>query len=206
MQEEPIYIPRKFRNDNYYTKNNNESKVITKLNLQTFQAECEILKCRKQEYKDNIDSLDEFMMNEFNKTSNSEPILRCLKERYNYYVKKDIEEIEIKWIKKIEGMKTAYDKDKNKNQEQYMNYNKDNTNSQEKPNDQKQSENPSTINENNTPTIISPVTSPIKPSQPVRKRGRPPKQLQQNETSKESESKNLHPQLRPERTKSPQES
>ena len=54
LQEEPPYIPRKFRNDTYHTMSQQEKNVIAKSNLQRFQTECEILKLRRDHFTQKI--------------------------------------------------------------------------------------------------------------------------------------------------------
>ena len=51
LEEEPLYIPRKFRNDNMFTKSKEEEHVVEKLNLQRLQAEMEVLRIRKDNYQ-----------------------------------------------------------------------------------------------------------------------------------------------------------
>ena len=44
LQKEPLYTPKKLRNDKVYIRSVRERKVIEKSNLQKFQNKCELLK------------------------------------------------------------------------------------------------------------------------------------------------------------------
>ena len=47
LQEEPTYIPRKFRNGKTYVKSQGELNVFRENDLNNLQSESEILKLRK---------------------------------------------------------------------------------------------------------------------------------------------------------------
>ena len=49
LEEEPIYIPRKFRNDNTFTMNEQEKNIYFKLDLTKLKTEMEVL-TRKRAY------------------------------------------------------------------------------------------------------------------------------------------------------------
>ena len=50
LEEEPVYIPRKFRNDNTFTMNEKEKNIYLKLDLTKLKTEIEIL-TTSREYK-----------------------------------------------------------------------------------------------------------------------------------------------------------
>lgn len=112
MEEEDIYIPRKFREDKMHTRNELEKQVIHKRSLQNFQTECELLTIRKDSYFKDITSIDEEAYKLFKGSTAIEPILQSITSKYQEFFQKDIDEIETKWVKKIDGMRKAFIKDK----------------------------------------------------------------------------------------------
>lgn len=128
LQSEEMYIPRKFRNDKTHTKNQSEAQVIRKLELQKFQAECEILKIRKDNFASDISLLDEKVKNEIRNTTENVSLQLNLLKDYECFVKKDLKYITEKWDKKIEGMKEAYKKDRNDRENKHSHHNISDTN------------------------------------------------------------------------------
>lgn len=111
MAKEKIYIPRKFRQEKRHYLNDEEFSVIKALNLQRFQAECEILKIRKDNLNNNINHID-LEMNERIKNATSKPDLQNhLLNKYETFYNSDIAITISKWDKKIDGMKLAFKND-----------------------------------------------------------------------------------------------
>ena len=61
IEEDPIYVPRKFRQDSYHTNSQAERNVINTSNLHRFQTECEILRIRREQYMKEITSKDDYI-------------------------------------------------------------------------------------------------------------------------------------------------
>ena len=73
LQEEPIYILHKFRNDKTYVTSQEELNVVRKYDLNNLQSEREILKLRKNNLLENIAIQDKILqekLREKNKTTN----------------------------------------------------------------------------------------------------------------------------------------
>ena len=68
LQEEPLYIPKKFRNYKVYVISARERKVIEKSNLQKFQNECELLRFRREDYTNCLLEKDNFITDLIEKT------------------------------------------------------------------------------------------------------------------------------------------
>ena len=68
LQEEPLCIPKKFRNDKVYVRSARERKVIEKSNLQKFQNECELLKMRWENYTNYLFEKDNLITDLIEKT------------------------------------------------------------------------------------------------------------------------------------------
>ena len=58
MQESPIYVPRKFREDKMAIKSHKEVHVIHKMNVQRSQAEIEILQIRTEAFHEDVEKMD----------------------------------------------------------------------------------------------------------------------------------------------------
>ena len=58
-QAEPLYIPRKFRRDNFHVKSDAELTVLSKMEIQRFQSECELLCIRRDEYTKKLFDIDQ---------------------------------------------------------------------------------------------------------------------------------------------------
>ena len=61
LQEEPMYIPRKFRNDKTYVRSQEELNVVRENGLNNLQSKCEILKLRKNNLLENIANQDKIL-------------------------------------------------------------------------------------------------------------------------------------------------
>ena len=88
-----MYIPRKFRNDNRHRRDKEESIVINKLDIQRFQAECEILKIRRDNYETDIKEIDSKMNEALTASTKNIQLQNELKTMYNTFIEKDVKRI-----------------------------------------------------------------------------------------------------------------
>ena len=61
LQEDPMYIPPKFRNDKTYVTSQEELNISRKSYLNNLKSECEILKLRKNNLLENIANQDKIL-------------------------------------------------------------------------------------------------------------------------------------------------
>ena len=61
LQEDPMYIPRKFRNDKTYVTSQEELNISRKSYLNNLKSEWEILKLRKNNLLENIANQDKIL-------------------------------------------------------------------------------------------------------------------------------------------------
>ena len=112
LAEEPMYIPRKFRQDSMYTMNDHEKKIYEKLNLEKLKTEMEILTTRREHFRLQLDSTD----SEFKAWLDSKELVERLENNISLEWQKDVENansrIEEVWENNIEGKKNAFMKDK----------------------------------------------------------------------------------------------
>ena len=111
MEEEPVYVPRKFRNDDLHVMSSSELTVVKKLELSRLQAECEILAIRKDKFMENVVRVDTEIYDTINKANVSIEANEMLVNRWQTLVREDKDRIDLKWKKKNESTKVAFDKD-----------------------------------------------------------------------------------------------
>ena len=112
MKEEPLYIPRKFRNDKYHLLSQNELNSLRKSEFQRFKSECEIIRIRRDNFTDAIFLIDKEVLNFIDKSTVTEKCKETLKNRWNTLINEDMSRINEKWTKKIKSTKYAFEKDK----------------------------------------------------------------------------------------------
>ena len=59
LEEEPIYIPRKFRNDNTFTMNEQEKNIYFKFDLSKLKTKIEIITTRREYFRKKLDEIDQ---------------------------------------------------------------------------------------------------------------------------------------------------
>ena len=104
LGQDELYIPRKFRQDNTHIYNAEESPVIRKLELQRFQAECEIFRIRRDNFESDLQRLDQNMKDNIRNTTSNINLQSYLQNSCDSFCEKDIEYITIKWDKKIQSL------------------------------------------------------------------------------------------------------
>ena len=108
LQEEPVYIPRKFRNDKYYVHSNDELNSVQKFELQRFQSECEIFRIRRDNTTNEIFAIDKEVSDLIAGKEMSREAKELAEQRYTKCIGEDIFKVDQKWEKKIKGVRTAY--------------------------------------------------------------------------------------------------
>ena len=58
LEEEPIFINRKFRNEKVYIMNGQQQNIYKKLALEKLKTEIEILTNRQERFRNNLDTID----------------------------------------------------------------------------------------------------------------------------------------------------
>ena len=112
LQEEPMYIPRKFRNDKMHIRSNKEVNIVSKLNLQHLQAEMKILKIRKDDFHSKIQSIEDDFKEEIETISDTPNICTKLKSLWQKKVILDVKRVDGKWKKKKDDMRNSFRTDK----------------------------------------------------------------------------------------------
>ena len=114
LEEESIYIPRKFRNGDIYTMNQNEKNIYFKLDLMKLKAEMEVLTTRREHFRNKLDDIDKEMTDFINNKTTSELIAEKIKEKWVKDSVTNNGRIEKVWQNNINGNKEAFQKDKMK--------------------------------------------------------------------------------------------
>ena len=119
LAEEPIYIPRKFRNDKYHVNTVEERNIVMKSNIQKLQSECEILKLRRDNFASDIIKQDEKIGNFINNVSSNTCLKNELNKIHNEEINRDMQRIKTQRNKKNISTKEAFKRDKTKYFELY---------------------------------------------------------------------------------------
>ena len=115
LEKEPTYIPRKFRQSKIHVKSDEEFKVIENLELQRFNAECELLRIRKDNLTNDLSTIDKEIEKTISSCSTNIRLQSALLNNASEFIKKDISQVKEKWIKKIGSLKKAFQIDEQKN-------------------------------------------------------------------------------------------
>lgn len=111
MKQQPIYIPRKFRSDKYHVMSPSELIAVNKMELQRFKTECDIFALRKDLFTErfiNIDTNARDIILNSNISTQAKNLLFC---RWEECVNEDKVKVDTKWLRKVEGMKSAFIED-----------------------------------------------------------------------------------------------
>ena len=112
LQEEPVYIPKRYRHDKVHVLYDEEKNIRTTANLQNMQADMEVLKIRRDNYKRMLDKCDESSLKFINEKAKDPSMVQDILSIWNESVKQDQEKVDKTWAKKIASMHTAFEKDK----------------------------------------------------------------------------------------------
>ena len=112
MEIEAVYIPRKWRNDQYHVMSEGELNVLTNLELKRFQTECEILRMRRDDFKQRINHIDKEVTEYIKKENISTEAQDWLLKRWDECINEDERRIYQRWVEKIKGTRTQFEKDK----------------------------------------------------------------------------------------------
>ena len=130
LEEEPMYIPRKFRNDRVHIMNDNEKNIYDKLALQKLKTEMEILTNRREHFRNKLDGIDN-ELKQFIESKNIRELLKKeIESEWQENCEKQYTRLDEIWKKKIEGTMKGFEKDKsylrrNNNEVQQLNSNDD---------------------------------------------------------------------------------
>ena len=114
LAEEPIYIPRKFRNDKYHVNTKEEKHIVMKSNIQKLQNECEILKLRRDNFASEIIKQDEKINLFITDVTTSTTLTNELKTLHNEEIQRDMDRINSQRKKKFNSTKESFQRDKTK--------------------------------------------------------------------------------------------
>ena len=112
MALEPLYVPKKFRNDKYHVMSERELTIINKLELKRLQTECEILAGRRDEFQKRCNAFDAEVKDILSMSDLSDKAAEICLKRWTDLVAGDIKRVDQKMAKKYEGMKNAFKRDR----------------------------------------------------------------------------------------------
>ena len=111
-QEEPLYIPKKFRSDKFHIRSEKERSVLTKMEIQRFQTECELLRIRRDDFTKKLFDIDLEIEKFISNSKLSAEAQVSIGKRWNKLINEDITRINNKWSKKIKSVTSAFETDK----------------------------------------------------------------------------------------------
>ena len=112
LETEPVYVPRKWRNDNYHVMSERELTVLTNLELKRFQTECEILRLRRDDFKQRTEHIDKNITEFIEKENISLQSKEWLLKRWEECIREDENKITKKWEQKLRGTRNQFEKDR----------------------------------------------------------------------------------------------
>ena len=113
LQEEPPYVPRRYRQDKIHVLYDEEKSIRTTANLQNMQTDMEVLKIRRDNYKRLLAKCDENSLKFIaEKTNDSAPLTQEILSIWNESFRQDQEKVDKTWARKVASMHVAFEKDK----------------------------------------------------------------------------------------------
>lgn len=112
LEIEPMYIPRKFRNDRVHVMNEKEKNIYKKLALEKMKTEMEILTNRREHFRNNLDETDKGLKHFVGNQNIPEVLKKQVLLEWEKDCQKDVTRLEEVWENKIKGMKESFEKDK----------------------------------------------------------------------------------------------
>ena len=113
----PVYIPKKFRDDRFFVRDEEELSIINVCFMGKFDSEYHLLKKRQRDFAAAINAEDDIIYDLIEHCNTTDVIKNEIASIWERDVKGDEEKIKEIWVKKIIGMKAAYEKDKKKLEE-----------------------------------------------------------------------------------------
>ena len=132
------HIYTKFRKDNTHYKSEDEKRIYDKLNYDRMKSEMEVLKIRRDNFSNELKQEDTDNKKYFENNMPDKDVLEGVLEIWNKSIKRDEEQVQEKWVHKIESMKKDFQRTKNfvkeRNMHKENNYNMNTTETKEQRN------------------------------------------------------------------------
>ena len=112
LKEDPPYVPRKFRNDRYDAKTDEERFLKRTMDLEQFRGICEIYKLRRNNLLNEINDVDEEAAMFITSKGLETEVEGTAIDRWLACVQEDVNRINKKWQSKATSTEAAHLKDK----------------------------------------------------------------------------------------------
>ena len=112
LQSNPVYIPRKFRDDKFFVRDEEELEIVKVRFMGKFQSEYNLLKKRQRDFATAVNAEDDIIYNLIDHCGVPDSVKTEIANVWEQDVKADEEKISQQWVTNIRGMKIAYEKDK----------------------------------------------------------------------------------------------
>ena len=120
-EEQPPYIPRKFREDKFHVHDEEELDIVNRRSLANLQCQYDLLSKRKRDFVAKVNHQDDLIFQYVEEMDISREVKVEISKIWQNETKEDEIGIKKVWEKKISEMKKAYEKDKEKLEESNRN-------------------------------------------------------------------------------------
>ena len=93
-----MYIPKEYRHDKYHIMSRQELNIVTKMGLKRFQGECEILKCRREEFLNRVTLIDQEIEDLINQSNLSPKATKKLLDRWRELCTEDTTKVDREYV------------------------------------------------------------------------------------------------------------
>ena len=112
LQMDPVYIPRKYRDDRFFVRDEEELEIVNTRFMGKFQSEYSLLKKRQRDFVTAVNAQDDAIYELIEHCGVPDAVKTEIASVWERDVKFEEDKINKQWVKNIAGMKTAYEKDK----------------------------------------------------------------------------------------------
>ena len=111
LNESPIYVPQKFRSDNWAIKSRKEIEVVHKFNIQRLQTEMEMYNIRLSEFKEELKTIENELLEKAGCLSPEEKIIDAAMKDIEKKINFNMVKVDKQWKKKEMETRTSWKKD-----------------------------------------------------------------------------------------------
>ena len=112
LQSNPVYIPRKFRDDKFFVRDEEELEIVQVRFMGKFQSEFNLLRKRQRDFATAVNAEDDIIYNLLDHCRVTDSVKTEIANIWEQDVKADEEKIDQEWVTNTNGMKAAYEKEK----------------------------------------------------------------------------------------------
>ena len=112
LDENPVYVPRKFRRDKYHVVSADELSILKQREVNDLKSEIDLFRLREERNRKKIELQDDLVAILVNEKVQNPYLKEEILRTWNQNNREEMERVNEVWKKKISGMKKGYVKDK----------------------------------------------------------------------------------------------